>query len=148
MLNLADDFFKLFWTIFKSLIILAFLIFIKFLNVFFGLIDLFFYRNNKLKIKISGSDFFYFRSFFKKFSQKMDTDRCFRRWVISAFFIFAALYLYPPSHWGPWYFYQKGVASFYSKGFLYRHAADGSLFKPYKYTAAHKTLPSEQQSKL
>lgn len=143
MLNFIDECLILLWRAFKAATVIFALLFLKILNFFFALGDFFFKRGRKFQLKIKKSDFnfIYIRKLFYNFSEKMHSDRRFRRWIFSLFFISIILYFYPPSHWGPWYFYQQGTASFYSKGFIYHHAADGSLFKPYKYTAAHKSLP-------
>jgi rare lipoprotein A len=141
MLNFIDGFLILLWSLIKSSASAAFTFLIRSLNLFFRIIDFFFKRDGRYRIRISESDFEKVRYWFSIFSLKMESSTLFRRWVFSVLIISAALYLYPPSHWGPWYSYQKGIASFYGKGFLYRRSADNSIFRPYKYTAAHKTLP-------
>ena len=75
------------------------------------------------------------------FNKKMEDSKIFRRIAFPATAILLILYLYPPSHWGPWYKYQTGTASYYSSGFCFRKTANGNTFMPFFYTAAHKTLP-------
>ena len=75
------------------------------------------------------------------FNTKMEASKVFRRIALPATAILLALYLYPPSHWGPWYKYQTGTASYYSSGFWFKKTANGDTFIPLFYTAAHKTLP-------
>ena len=77
----------------------------------------------------------------KAFSNKMLTARVFRRCTFMVAFLVLLLYSYPPSHWGPWRYYQSGVASYYSTGFWFKKTASGERFIPLFYTAAHKTLP-------
>lgn len=36
---------------------------------------------------------------------------------------------------------ESGVASFYDQGFAYRKTANGEIYMPFRYTAAHPTLP-------
>jgi hypothetical protein len=61
------------------------------------------------------------------------------------FFVVVSLILcllwYPPSHWGPWHHYQRGVASHYGVGFYFRRTANGEWFYPGKICAAHNRLP-------
>lgn len=75
------------------------------------------------------------------FSKKMKKSYLFRRYMFVIFLVLILFYSYPPSHWGPWYFYQTGVSSYYSKGFWFKKTASGERFIPLFYTAAHKTLP-------
>ncbi len=37
--------------------------------------------------------------------------------------------------------YQKGIATYYGKGFEYRHTASGQIYRKESFTAAHRTLP-------
>lgn len=77
----------------------------------------------------------------KKFSEKMFESARFRRISFIIFGILLFLYLYPPSHWPPWYKYQEGTASHYSTGFWFNRTANGEIFIPIFNTAAHNTLP-------
>ena len=83
----------------------------------------------------------FFVSMWERFSDSMKNRSVFRRWVFIILFFLIVWYEYPPSHWGPWYQYQKGVASYYSTGFWFKKMANGDRFIPVFYTAAHKTLP-------
>lgn len=76
-----------------------------------------------------------------RFSVKMLTSRVFRRCMFLAAFLLYLLWSYPPSHWGPWRGYQTGIASYYSEGFWFKKTASGERFLPFRYTAAHNTLP-------
>ena len=75
------------------------------------------------------------------FNKRMEESKIFRRIVLPAAAVLLALYIYPPSHWGPWYKYQTGTSSYYSTGFWFKKTANGDTFIPLFYTAAHKTLP-------
>ncbi len=77
----------------------------------------------------------------KRCDKKMESSKNFRRTVFPLTAILLTLYFYPPSHWGPWYKYQTGIASYYSTGFWFKKTANGDTFIPLFYTAAHKTLP-------
>ncbi len=62
--------------------------------------------------------------------------------VMSALaFVLFLIYLYPPSSWGSWTRYENGVASYYGWGFYCRASASGEIYWPWKYAAAHRTLP-------
>jgi len=37
--------------------------------------------------------------------------------------------------------YQIGIATYYGKGFEYRHTTSGHIFRKEEYTAAHRSLP-------
>ena len=74
----------------------------------------------------------------QKFSEKMFASARFRRLTFLIFAILLFLYIYPPSHWGPWYKYQVGTASYYSTGFWFNRTANGEIFIPWFYTAASK----------
>lgn len=80
-------------------------------------------------------------TWWKRFSEKMQDSAGFRRGAFMVFVLLAVFYYYPPSHWGPWRYYQSGVASFYSKGFWFKKTASGERFIPLFFTAAHKKLP-------
>jgi rare lipoprotein A (peptidoglycan hydrolase) len=71
----------------------------------------------------------------------MDTSRRFRNWFFITLFIVLAFWYYPPYKWGPWYYHESGKASYYGKGFYFNRTAGGERFLPFRYTAAHKTLP-------
>jgi len=72
---------------------------------------------------------------------KLDESPASRRWLFALLILLLLLFIYPPSAWGPWYHYQRGVASWYGPGFLYRKTASGQRFLPFRYTAAHRNLP-------
>lgn len=74
-------------------------------------------------------------------ARHLDRSAVARRWFFLALFLLACLWLYPPSHWGPWHHYQRGVASHYAQGFHFRRTAIGEIFLPGKVCAAHNTLP-------
>lgn len=76
-----------------------------------------------------------------RFDKTVSASKIAKRFVPLALFVVIFLFLYPPSHWGPWYFYQEGTASYYGPKFYGRKTADGTLFLPGSMTAAHKTLP-------
>jgi rare lipoprotein A (peptidoglycan hydrolase) len=80
-------------------------------------------------------------NFCTMFSEKMEESKNFRRVIFPIWTVMLVLYLYPPSHWGPWYKYQTGTSSYYSSGFWFKKTANGDTFIPLFYTAAHKTLP-------
>lgn len=65
-----------------------------------------------------------------------------RRLASVALLLIFILAVYPPSHWGPWYLYQKGTASYYADEFKGRTTANGEIFDPSQLTAAHKDLPT------
>ena len=77
----------------------------------------------------------------KSLSEKMHDSTGFRRGAFLTMLLLAILFYYPPSHWGPWKYYQSGVASYYSTGFWFKKTASGERFIPLFYTAAHKKLP-------
>ncbi len=77
----------------------------------------------------------------KRCDKKMKGSKIFRRIVFPLTALLLTLYFHPPSHWGPWYKYQTGISSYYSKGFWFNKTANGDTFIPLFYTAAHKTLP-------
>jgi len=80
-------------------------------------------------------------AFFSYFSKKMQDSRIFRRCAFIIMLILLCLFFYPPSHWGPWFYYETGIASYYSDGFWFKKTKSGERFIPWFYTAAHKTLP-------
>ncbi len=70
------------------------------------------------------------------------TEKGRRRLIAGALLLIFILASYPPSHWGPWYLYQKGTASYYADEFKGRTTANGEIFDPSQLTAAHKDLPT------
>jgi len=64
-----------------------------------------------------------------------------RRWLLLVMMGGCVLAFYPPSHWGPWCLYEKGIASYYGKGFYFNKMADGDRLYPWTVAAAHRTLP-------
>jgi rare lipoprotein A len=51
-------------------------------------------------------------------------------------------YCTPAFDWGKWRYCERGIASYYGKGFYLQRTASGEWFLPGPfYTAAHKTLP-------
>ena len=82
-----------------------------------------------------------FANLAKRVDARMRESKGLRRAAFVVFVLFAAYCAYPPSHWGPWYRYQTGVASYYGPGFWFNRTANGDIFIPLFMTAAHKTLP-------
>jgi rare lipoprotein A (peptidoglycan hydrolase) len=80
-------------------------------------------------------------NFCTMFSEKMEESKKFRRVIFPIWIIILFLYLFPTSHWGPWYKYQTGTASCYGSGFWFKKTSSGDRFIPFFHTAAHKTLP-------
>ncbi len=76
-----------------------------------------------------------------KTRSKIETSNVFRRSIFLAALLLLILFLYPPSHWGPWHLHEKGVASYYSTGYWFKRTASGERFIPLFRTAAHPTLP-------
>ena len=64
-----------------------------------------------------------------------------RRWLLVVMVGGCILTFYPPSHWGPWRLHERGIASYYGKGFYFNKMADGDRFYPWTVAAAHRTLP-------
>jgi hypothetical protein len=77
---------------------------------------------------------------YAKFSHKISASARARRYFFICLAAALFLYFYPPSHWGPWYEYQRGRASCYGSGFWFRRTAGGDIFIPLFYTAAHRRL--------
>ena len=94
-------------------------------------------RNAKLTDSLTNT----VKSLWERCDNKMKSSKTFRRITFTLAAVLLLLYFYPPSHWGPWYRYQTGVASYYSSGFWFKKTANGDTFIPLFYTAAHKTLP-------
>jgi rare lipoprotein A len=65
----------------------------------------------------------------------------FRRLASIIFLFVIILSLYPPHTWGTWRRHQSGIASYYGFGFYCKSSASGEIYWPWKYAAAHKTLP-------
>jgi len=82
------------------------------------------------------------------FASTMDASPVLRRIVLPVVAVLAVLWISPPSHWGPWYEYQRGTASYYSTGFWFRKTANLEIFLPFRYTAAHKSLPFNTMVKV
>ncbi|MCP4178487.1 MAG: septal ring lytic transglycosylase RlpA family protein [bacterium] len=78
-----------------------------------------------------------YSSFLQKITKSIKLKRSFAVLLI----IVIAFFIYPPSHWGPWYLYQTGTASYYGKNFHYKKTASGEIFYPWSLTAASRTLP-------
>ncbi len=76
-----------------------------------------------------------------KFSRAMEKSGNFRLAVLALLAMITILGAYPPSHWGPWNFYQKGIASYYDDGLAGKKTASGERYDPANLTAAHRTLP-------
>ena len=76
-----------------------------------------------------------------KISDNMKNSGNLRLAALALAFAATLIYAYPPSHWGPWRLYQKGVASYYDEGFAGKKTASGETYDPGDLTAAHKTLP-------
>jgi hypothetical protein len=72
---------------------------------------------------------------------KLETSKRWRRVFLLFACVVAAYLYYPPSHWGPWRHYQTGIASHYGRGFYLQRTANMEWFVPFRYTAAHRTLP-------
>jgi len=146
MITLLDELLLILWKIIKGCVLFCFYVFWEGLNFFFALIDLFFRKKNfkhknNAALNLKRTFILFSSPFCKFFSGKIERSNLFRRWAFLAFGIFLIFYYNPPSHWGPWYFHQKGTASYYGTSFWYHLAANGKLFLPFSYTAAHKTLP-------
>ena len=77
----------------------------------------------------------------ERFSNAMERSGGLRLAALALAFTAALMYAHPPSHWGPWRLYQKGVASYYDKGFAGKKTASGETYDPGDLTAAHRTLP-------
>ena len=138
------------WLFFEQLVITVFSLIIYFLNFFVLIIDLFFKKHNSSTVFIrSDSKFFnkndtffiFFFDLLKSFSTYIKRKNKIRRYVFLMLLIIIIFLYSPPSHWGPWYKYQTGVASYYSTGFFFKRTANGEIFMPFSYTAAHRTLP-------
>jgi hypothetical protein len=79
-------------------------------------------------------------SCYKSFLDYASRTKVIKR-VFAVFFIFFMAYIiYPPSHWGPWNLYEKGIASWYGPGFYWKTKADGNTYYPWSYSAASKTI--------
>ena len=138
------------WGVIEQLVITVFSLIIYFLNIFIAMIDLFFQkRNSEIAATRRDSPFFnkngpfltVFFDILNSFSDYIKSKNKVRRYVFLILLIMIVFLYSPPSHWGPWYKYQTGVASYYSTGFLFKRTANGELFMPFSYTAAHRTLP-------
>lgn len=71
----------------------------------------------------------------------VETSRRARRWFFIMLFIVLFFWFYPPYKWGPWHYHESGKASYYGRGFYFNRTASGERFLPFRYTAAHRTLP-------
>ncbi|HJO95637.1 MAG TPA: septal ring lytic transglycosylase RlpA family protein [Victivallales bacterium] len=80
----------------------------------------------------------------QKITKSIKLKRCFAVVLI----VVLAFFIYPPSHWRPWYLYQVGTASYYGKGFHYKKTASGETFYPWSLTAASRTLPLGTAAKV
>jgi len=80
-------------------------------------------------------------AFFRHFQREIRRKPSFRKIASVLFLILILLYYFPPISWGLWERYERGVASYYGWGFYCRAAASGEIYWPWKYAAAHKTLP-------
>lgn len=79
---------------------------------------------------------------FHAFVRKMDSSRNARFCLFAALGLFVLLACFPPSTWGRWYLYEKGVASHYGDGFYFRKTSSGEFLMPFsEYTAGHRSLP-------
>lgn len=72
---------------------------------------------------------------------QIDASRKARSWFFIILFAVLFFWFYPPYKWGPWYYHERGKASYYGTGFYFGKTASGERFIPFTYTAAHKTLP-------
>ncbi|MFA6290732.1 MAG: septal ring lytic transglycosylase RlpA family protein [Victivallales bacterium] len=71
----------------------------------------------------------------------IETSKKARSWFFITLFIALFFWFYPPYKWGPWYYHESGKASYYGSGFYFNRTAGGEFFFPFRYTAAHRTLP-------
>lgn len=79
--------------------------------------------------------------FFLHLKNLIDTSRKVRSWFFIILFVILFFWFYPPYEWGPWYYHESGKASYYGSGFYFKRTAGGEMFLPFRYTAAHRTLP-------
>lgn len=78
---------------------------------------------------------------FSFFKEKIEKTCKFRIIMSLILLILVFLYFCPPYTFGKWKLYEKGIASYYGWGFYCRTSASGEIYWPWKYAAAHKTLP-------
>jgi hypothetical protein len=71
----------------------------------------------------------------------IETSRRARNWFFTILFAVLFFWFYPPYKWGPWHYHESGKASYYGSGFYFNRTAGGERFIPFRYTAAHRTLP-------
>ena len=71
----------------------------------------------------------------------IETSRRAKSWFFIVFFTVLLFWSYPPYKWGPWHWHESGKASYYGSGFYFNRTAGGERFLPFRYTAAHRTLP-------
>ncbi|MCX6985193.1 MAG: septal ring lytic transglycosylase RlpA family protein [Lentisphaerae bacterium] len=79
--------------------------------------------------------------FFLHLKNLIETSRRARNWFFIMLFAVLLFWFYPPYKWGPWYYHESGKASYYGSGFYFNRTASGERFLPFRYTAAHRTLP-------
>lgn len=147
-LKIIDSLLLILWKltefIFLLILLLVFFI-IRIVRLVFGVIISLSSGKSVSKRKKGGYDWQSLLDFFRHktswFSEKMKESKVFRRCTFLVLLVLTILYFYPPSHWGPWQFYETGVASYYSKGFWFKKTASGERFIPLFFTAAHKKLP-------
>ncbi|MFA6566986.1 MAG: septal ring lytic transglycosylase RlpA family protein [Victivallales bacterium] len=79
--------------------------------------------------------------FFLHLKNLIETSRRVRIWFFIMLFTVLFLWFHPPYKWGPWHYHESGKASYYGSGFYFNRTAGGERFLPFRYTAAHRTLP-------
>lgn len=126
------------WLIFA--VVSLFGIFIEGTSIFF--IKIFFKGKSRRKAMnlLSNISSIMEKSYFS-FKAGIEKTILFRRIMSLLLFIFIFFYFCPPYTFGKWRLYEKGIASYYSWGFYCRAAASGEIYWPWKYAAAHKSLP-------
>jgi rare lipoprotein A len=139
MANLLDNLLKILWEL-----IFFFCGVIAFLSKGASklLLGLFFEKSRRRTISsFCHSNAEFIRKFGYLFQKKIKQNIVFRRIISIVFLIILFLYYFPPSTWGRWHKYEEGIASYYGWGFYCRASASGEIYWPWKYAAAHKTLP-------
>jgi rare lipoprotein A len=150
MWGLIDNFLLKICVVFEIVFILFFNLLFMILNFFVAIIDLVFRPKKRTGFGLQNKEKFFNKQgvFFSNLSELLTSfsiylknHSIFRRYFF-LFIGFVILFIYnPPSHWGPWYKYEQGYASYYSTGFWFKRTSSGERFMPFAYTAAHRTLP-------